>query len=279
MPNIFEYLNYRQYLSDYFEEQKQKTPQFSHRFFARQLGLATPNFVLLVIQGKRNLSQSTCLKISQVLKHSNEESQYFEHLVNFMQAKRHEEKDRYFNQLIGMRHKLKVSRLEEWQYEYYSNWYNPVIRELVTQAGFDGDMKALGKRVSPQITGTEAKRSVELLLKLGLIKETAGCYVQSESVISTGNEVNYVAVANFHRKMAQLAAESFDRHLHTERSITACTIYISENNFREVKREIADFRRKILSFAQQDDKADRVYQLNLQLFPLSRPAEGRKEEP
>jgi uncharacterized protein (TIGR02147 family) len=272
MPNILEYTNYRKYLGDWFSEEKKKTPHFSHRYLAQKLELTTPNFILLVIQGKRNLSRTTVFKLCRFMKLTNIETEYFENLVNYAQAKRHDEKDRYFNSIIAMRHDLKVAKIEDWQYEYYNKWYNLVVRELVVQPDFNGDFRALAKKIAPQITETEARRSVELLLKLNLIKLESGKYVQTDEVISTESEASSLAVAMFHRTMSQLAGESIERFLQKERSITSCTVRLNEDDFLSIKREAFDFMRKAAEIAEakNNDGPARVYQLNMQLFPLSK---------
>ncbi len=281
MPYIFNYTDYRKYLEDFFEEQKKKLPVFSHRYLAQKLGLSTPNYVLLVMQGKRKLSKNVCIKLSQVFKMSDEESRYFETLVDFMHAQNHEAKNRYFNTLILIRRKLTVSKIDEWQYEYYSKWYNLVVRELVVREDYSGDVKALAKRLSPPITEADARKSIELLLKLQLIKQVDGKFVQSDPVISTGNVVDSLAVANFHRIMAHMAAESFDRHKRNERSISSCTVSLTEEDFQQLRREIVELRKKSLALAEEHAaiRGKRVYQFNFQLFPLSEPDEAGPDLP
>ena len=275
MTNIFEYTNFREYLRDYFKEAKKENSKFTHRYLAQKLELSTSNLIWRIIQGKRNLTKPVMFKLSQFLSHSKKETQYFENMVSFLQAKTHDEKNLYFKRMIELRHNLKIKKIDEQQYEYYSNWYNLVVRELVTYPDFNDDFIALAKKLSPPITLVQAKQSVELLLKQGLIKKNGKRYVQKDPVISTGPEINSLAVVNFHRKMAHLAAESYDRHTKKERTITSCTVNISEDRFQDLKREIADFRRKALMLADDANKSSRVFQLNIQLFPLSK---AQKEE-
>jgi uncharacterized protein (TIGR02147 family) len=276
MGNIFEYTDFRRYLKDSLDQGKKKNAAFSHRFLARELGLLTPNLILLVIQGKRNLTPTVAFKLSRFLKHTKKEAQYFEHMASFLQAKTHDERDRHYVAMLELRRNLKTAILEKQQYEYYNNWYNPAVRELVTGPDFSGDLKALAKKLSPAITPEQAGRSVELLLSLGLIKKSGSRYQQTSPLVSTGPVVDSVAVANFHRKTALLAAESFDRHTRQERTITSCTVTLSEVHFQQLKREIADLRQKALELAEAPDKTNRVYQLNLQLFPMSKSA--KKED-
>ena len=41
--NIFEYTNYRSYLSDKYDELKQMSSSFSYRFISKQCGYSSPN--------------------------------------------------------------------------------------------------------------------------------------------------------------------------------------------------------------------------------------------
>ena len=52
---VFAYSNYREFLRDWFA-QLQSSPGFSFRSFSRIAGFNSPNFVKLVVDGKRNLS-------------------------------------------------------------------------------------------------------------------------------------------------------------------------------------------------------------------------------
>lgn len=278
MINIFEHTNYREYLKAYFGERRKKDKKFSHRWLAQKLDLATSNFIMLVMQGKRNLNRSLCFKISEVFKHSRKEAAYFENMVNFIQAKNNKEKDLYFSRMMSLRKNLKVDKIEEWQYEYYTNWYNPVIRELVTNPDFNGDANTLAKTLVPAITPTQAKRSLGLLLKLGLIKKKGKRYIQNSPFISTGPEVNSLAVVNFHRKMGELAIESLDRIPKNERNITASTVYISQKAFDTIRNKIEDFRKEILELVDSNTEDERVYQLNFQIFPVSKMPKGKEKK-
>jgi uncharacterized protein (TIGR02147 family) len=274
MPNVFEYTDYREYLRDSYALNKKQDPRFSYRNFSMRLGFSSPNFLMLVVQGKRNISRSTCFKISKLLRHTKREAGYFENMVFFSQVESQEEKSACFGAMMELRRNLKVARIDEAQYQYLSTWYNPVVRELACMAGTSADSKALAARLSPRITASQARRALDLLKTLGLIRESKGRHVQADPILSTGPEVNSVAAADFHKAMAQLAAESYDRHTRAERTITGCTVAITKEQFQELKRELADMRKRALEKAQAASGPVRVYQLNLHLFPVSRRWEG-----
>jgi hypothetical protein len=53
--------------------------------------------------------------------------------------------------------------------------------------------------------------------------------------------------------------------------MTGCTVHISEKTFRLIRDELSRCRTRILAMAEMDDAADRVYHLNLHLFPVTTP--------
>lgn len=167
-----------------------------------------------------------------------------------------------------------IRRIERAQYRYYSEWYHPVVRELVVQEGFKGDLKVLAQSLSPAISVNKARKSVNLLLRLGLIRLKGNGYVQSAPFISTGSKVVSAAIAKFHKKMAVLGGEAIDRYKRENRNITSCTVKISGKGFQEIVGNIPGFRKKVLGVAARDRHTDRVYQFNFQLFPLTRIKQG-----
>jgi uncharacterized protein (TIGR02147 family) len=74
--------------------------------------------------------------------------------------------------------------------------------------------------------------------------------------------------------MAERGAAAMDYVKKEERDITACTVNISEQGFDEIKKAVAECRRRVMAIAEADSPAERVYQVNLQVFPLS--AKDRK---
>jgi uncharacterized protein (TIGR02147 family) len=274
---IFEYSDYRKYLRDVFDEKKRLNSGFSHRVLAQKLGLSTSNYVMLIMQGKRNLNADLRYRMSTVFKHSGKEAEYFEYMVNFAHAKTCSEKNYYFTKMISMRKLLKVKVLHDSQYEYLSTWYNPAIRELVTHSEWEGDFKLLAKMVRPAITAAQAKRSVELLIRCGLIIYDDGKYVQTSPLVTTEKSLVSLAITEFHQEMCKRARDILDSPDRENRNVTGATLHISRKTFEMIKEELARCRSNILAMAQADTEADSVYHVNLQLFPISSPKKkGRK---
>ena len=47
------------------------------------------------------------------------------------------------------------------------------------------------------------------------------------------------------------------------------TLGLTDRAYERIKKEMKDFYRRVVAIATEEDEADRVYRLNLQLFPMS----------
>ncbi len=271
MNSITNYTDYRKYLKDYILEKK-KAGFISNRWFARQAGVNSSSWLTSIIQGKKGLSKITANKISIVLKHSKTEALYFENLVFFNQAKKREEQNLYYNEIAAIRKAFKTETLQEDKFEYYSVWYHSVIRSIIGLINFKDDFKLLAQSLSPAITEAEARKSVTLLERLKLIeKKEDGSFKLASVAINAAESVQSLAITNYQQETMKLAWEALDRFPKEARDITTLTLGISEKGLTEIKKEIIEFRNKISRIAINDEPADRVYQLNLQCFPMSKP--------
>ncbi|MDQ3003291.1 MAG: TIGR02147 family protein [Fibrobacterota bacterium] len=277
MKSIYEYTNYRFFLKDYYEEQKKETG-FTYREFSRLTGMNSTSWLLHLIKGSKNLSADSIIRVAKALKMTKAESGYFEMMVPFTQARTNGVKDHYFQRMLGLKRKLKITEIGEELYDYYIKWYHPVIRSMVSKVDFrDGegghDFGLLGRCLMPAIPAREAKKSVRLLEKLDLIVAGKdGRYTQSNAVVSTGDEVASLNIVNYHKQVSRLAEGAHDLSSKEERDISALTLGISEEDFLRIKARIQAFRKEIMVLAMESKSPDRVYQLNFQLFPVGRAA-------
>jgi uncharacterized protein (TIGR02147 family) len=274
MPNVFEYTDYRKYLTEWFEEKKKTQPSFSYASFAQKAGFSDRGFFHNVIHGKRDLTKESLVKVSQAIGHSKPEAEYFENLVFFNKAAELKDRNYFYEKLNGVKSTekaaVKAQQLRKDQYDFYSKWYHSAIRSLIDMYPFTDDYRWLAKNVFPPITPREAKKSVQLLEKLELIqRQKNGHYKLTNKNITTGNEIVSLAALNFHKEAADLAKKSLESLPGSKRNITGLTLGISEKTYRKICEEIQSFRSTIVQIAQQDEEADRTYQLNFHLYPIT----------
>jgi uncharacterized protein (TIGR02147 family) len=274
MPDISTYTDYRQFLKDYYEEMKSKNPGFSYLAFAQKAGLNSKGFLYNVISGKRTLSRSNILGFIQAMKLDKYEADYFENLVAFNQAKNLKERNLFFERLTSIKSAGKTvwapQLVRSDQFEYYSKLHHSVIRSLIDLYGFNGDYVWLASIVRPRITLKQAKKSVKLLERIGLIKMQKDCsYKVVNKSIATPAEVVNLAVQNFHKEAGELGLKALNELPRDKRNISGVTLGISQETYIVLCEEIQAFRLRLLQIAEADKNADAVYQCNFQFFPVS----------
>jgi uncharacterized protein (TIGR02147 family) len=278
MNQIFEYMNYREYLRDFYEARKSDMPFYSYRLFSQKAGFSSPNVLKLAIDGKRNLTKDSVFRFCMAMGLNRKESEYFENLVFFNQSKTLREKNSYLSAMMKFRAKSGVKTIEKDEYSYYSQWYNPVIRELVTSFDFNNDYRKLGRAVVPAISAADAEKAVNLLLDLGFIEKQDRGFVKTSVSLSTGQTVRSIAVANYHKAMMGKASEAIERFRSSERDIESLTLGVTDETYRIMMKKAQDFLlNELLPLAEADKKTERVIQVNLQMFPLSSQIAASKE--
>lgn len=279
MKAIFEYFDYRAFLRDYYAENKSQNRYFSYRFFARKAGIKSPVFFKEIAEGKKKLSSGMIEKFSSALHFNEKEATYFKYLVLFDQAKSGKEKQEHYVVLRSMENLKSEKALNADQYNYFSTWHNVVIRELATLFDFKDNFKLLAAMVLPPIKTREATASVELLLKLGLIKKQPdGTYVQIDTAITVESGVASLAIRQFNKAMAMHAAAAIENLIKTERTISGITVGISMGMYDIINAEIAAFKDRIVTLVSRDENCERVYQLNMQFFPMSQKMDSSAEK-
>jgi uncharacterized protein (TIGR02147 family) len=274
---MFGYLDYRSFLRDYYLDRKDRRG-LSFRAFSRRAGLRSPNYLKLVIDGARNLSDEMAARFATAVGLKGDAAAYFGELVRFNQAKTTPERNDSYARLTGYRHYRRAQPLELAHAAYHSTWYLPAIRELAARRDFRDDPAWVARALLPSITKAEAAAGLQTLIELGLlVRDPEGRVVQGEPLVSTGSETRGLHIRNYHRTMMERAGHSMDEVPASERDISSLTLCLSKDGLSLLKQRIQRFRRELLELATLEEDPAQVVQVNFQLFPLSRPRgeEGR----
>jgi uncharacterized protein (TIGR02147 family) len=269
MPIIFNYIDYREFLESFYNEQKRLNKAFSYQFFANKAGFKSKSFIKLVIDGKKNLSPDSIEKLNAVLKLNGKPFSYFKDLVSFNQARSVQERNFFFDKIAQYNKRSSARTVLLQQYEIYSRWYCNAVRELVVAIDFKDDFELLGKMLKPAVSARKVREAVKVLERLGFIAKKENRYVQCDPVITTGDEVRSLAISNFHLHNLVLAMNSIETVPSSERDISCLVLGLSDESFGIVKDEIRKFRKKLLEIAANEKKVDRVYHINFQAIPVS----------
>ena len=268
MKPITEYKDYYSLIKDFYEDQK-RTSYFSWREFAKLAGFSSPTYLRLVSEGKSKLSRVSMNRMISAMGLVGFEVDYFKALVNFCNAKDDESKMPYWKEMRRIALEYKVRVVDKEAVEYFDGWKNQVVRELAPMMP-GATPGQIAKTCCNEITAAEVSKSLEFLTKAGFLKKGAdGSYRQTEKNVAASKEGMAYAVHAMQHKMLQLADESIERFEPQERSVSSVTFTVNRECYERIVQEIDSFRRKIAAMPSEIEKADQIYHLNMQLFPLT----------
>ena len=268
MKPITEYKDYYSLIKDFYEDQK-RTSYFSWREFAKLAGFSSPTYLRLVSEGKSKLSRVSMNRMISAMGLVGFEVDYFKALVNFCNAKDDESKMPYWKEMRRIALEYKVRVVDKEAVEYFDGWKNQVVRELAPMMP-GATPGQIAKTCCNEISAAEVSKSLEFLTKAGFLKKGAdGSYRQTEKNVAASKEGMAYAVHAMQHKMLQLADESIERFEPQERSVSSVTFTVNRECYERIVQEIDSFRRKIAAMPSEIEKADQIYHLNMQLFPLT----------
>ena len=268
MKEIIEYTDYRKYIQDYYDERK-RCSAFTWRDFARAAGFSSAVYLKYVCEGKKNLSLGAAGSVANAMGLAGFENTYFVLMVSYAHAKGDAAKRAAFEERCALAHAHRVRVLGNEEFDYFKSWKNPVLREMAPHMPGAKPLE-MAHACKQKISATEVSETLDFLVKANLLrKDKNGNYHQTEKSVSMGPvDAVPVAARDMQRQMGEFAVKSLDLPL-SERDMSGLTLGLTRHAYEKIRKEIAEFRRRVVSIATEEDKTEQVYRLNLQLFPMS----------
>lgn len=270
MIDIFTYTDYRKFLRDIYEDQRSSNFRLTYRTLAQTVGFNSAGFFTLIVQGKRNISDEMIPKFADAFGLKIKEKQYFELIVHADQAKNQTQKKFYYDKAIALKRiKFKIKAVEG--HKFYDKWYYSTIREVLSFMEYKKETTAMARFLNPPLRPFQVSKAIKLLEELQLIKKNShGVYEQCEPFLTSGDEVTSATLAKYHMETSELATRAIDKIPPEERNISTLTLALSKEGYEQVVRKTRDFRRELMEISKNDAEKNRVYHLNLQLFPMTK---------
>lgn len=268
MPDVLNYLEYREYLRDWFVESKKENRFTSYRYLGQKTGV-DPAWLVRVFQKEGHLNEEALPSFIRLCSLDDRRAEYFKVLYRFNKAKAKEVISEHYHRLMELR-EMEARILTNPEFVYFANWACTALRALIGISEDTSDFEVLAKKIIPLVSTRDANNAFEVLKQLKLIEpDSKGGWNITDQIVSTGGEVQSGAVREFHRRTLELAQESLDRFKVEERDVSSIVLTADEEDLPEIKRRIEEFRRGLLQFANRSESANRVYALNVSIFPLT----------
>ncbi len=265
MKSIFEYKNYLDYLNDYYQEKKSNNPHFSYAVWAAKMNLKSSSMLSMILNNERFPSKALIEKLAKYIGLSKEEEEYMEGLIDL---KRIQKNSRL---TVFLKSEFSPTRTQEDNEDLLLTPTTFIIKELVEGVGQKGlDPLWLKKHllIGQQDINLDLILS-ELLKRKIIAKNDAGKIILGEekliNILTTPDQVK-----RFHFAGQELAREAFENSLKETRTFHTSFVRLKMDRLEEAKKKLINFQREFSEFVEDGEGDCFLYQINLQLFPLSK---------
>ena len=270
---LFDYIDFRRFLEDYQAARQASDPAYTRARLCKDLGLPnTRSYFNDIVKGSKPLTKTYVDRFARVLGMDDEEELYFRELVAFGQAYNDKERELSFDKLIAL-NKTPKKLVDPGHYDFYKRWHHTAVFSVLDVHDFTGDFAELAKRIYPAITPGQARESIDLLKRLGLIHKTAsGAWKATDKTLDAGRYVKNELVKQYQLQCLDLAKRTMlmEHDPKGAKNFSTVTLSVSKHGFRLIEQKLQKFKSEVRAIAHREtEPADRVYQLNIQYFPQS----------
>jgi len=280
MPELSVYMDYRQYLLDYYNYKKSLSKRllrpYNYAVFSAAADIKSPNYLKTIIEGKRNLSDDMIIRFAKALNFNKDMTEEFRFLVQFTQATDPAERNVFLKGLCELRfeQKLKSGEIDRKTWEKIPNWVAWIIYAMVDQDGVEFSNDGIKKLLRGKASDDEIQTALNSLIKFGELArdEKSGEIKKSHSLIESPEDVPVALVRKLQTQLMYLGLESLFQDSPNEREFGTLTMCLTKAEFEEIRFKLRQMRKNLHkdnSISRMSKKGERVYQLNIQLFPVT----------
>lgn len=275
LKTLFQTLDPVEILRAHYEHRKIADAKFSYQSWADELGLKSRSFLRLVLRGERSLTADVGELFVAYFKMNKSQATYWRELVKLGQAKTLASRELACLNLNKLRSKfaLKDHNFKELDprdvYEYFANFKMPRLHTLLSYPNLDRNLSSLSQLL--QISENETAQMLQTLTQLGLCKNEDNQFASTTFQLQRPDLLGNVALQSFHKKSLQEAIDAID-YPKNSRRFQSLLLALSEEEMEELSQELTQKLSEILARdenSKTDLKSKRLYQINLNLIPVS----------
>ncbi|MBS1983935.1 MAG: TIGR02147 family protein [Bdellovibrionales bacterium] len=267
--DVTRYTCYRKCLKDFYEYKKSLRQSFSFRQFSARAGIKSPNYLQLVMQGERNLTDDTAPKVAKAMGLAGPARDYFLALVAKDRARSAEEKSVAEKHLYVAIKKLVSKEIPKIQSEILGKWYHLVIRELVFLPSFQPNGAWISRALRGLVSPAEAEDSWAFLVRSGFVVHRKGKFETADPVIDTGDAFGFHRVLQWHQQTMGMWIGLLTGLAQEERALGLLNVPVSSKRIPEIRDRMNKFREELIGLLQDEKHPDQVIQIGTYLLPVS----------
>lgn len=251
-------------IQNQFESYQQRNSRYSLRAFATKLQVS-PSTLSEILRKKRKISKTTAASIVQILDPANQDALYhLEHL------------DEHYTPYKT--DSIKTLRIEGDEALLFEKWYHLAIVTFFDSKKYDGSAQSIANYFG--ISLKEATEATDRLLRLGVIKEENGRYVNSAQFYITDRSKLNDSIHISKKYALKNALHALEAKPLQDKSSFSMMFSVFDQKLVPEAIEYLDKMKKgfVKKFKGKGDKSA-IYQLSIQFFPCENIGSTNDQEP
>jgi uncharacterized protein (TIGR02147 family) len=271
--DIFQYNDFRAFMKDAYKSRKRLDGKFSHRFIQLKIGVKSAGWFADVVAGRMGLNPQHVQPLSALFNLKTSGRDFFRLLVELDQSESVGARTRALKSIMSFKG-VKPEVVGNDQFEFYGAWFHSALRELLILLPSKNDHETLARMLEPHVMPKQIKKSLLLMARLGLIKETpSGRLKPTSTNLIKDKSASQVQWVMIQKAFIELSLTALERYKKEERDFSALTLTFSPEGLRKAGEEIACLRKRLLTLSEKDQGSNRVYQCNFNVYPLTKTIE------
>lgn len=278
-PTLAEYTDFRKYLKDVYDFRRANESTglrfYSYSTFSAAADIKSPNYLKLIIEGRRNLSEDMITRFARALRLTRPEADEFRALVRYGQANTPVERNHFLKELADLRAQraFESGNINQAAWGKVPGWIGWVLYAMADQANVDFDPLVLQQLFRAKAGVEDIRKSLAKLTESGeLARDERGQITKARDLIESPQDLPVPLIRKLQAELIYLGIESLFRDSPKDREFGAMTVAMTEEEFNQVRFELRQLRKRLqrdILTQRKTTKGDRVYQLNVQLFPVT----------
>jgi len=245
------------YIAGHLASRQRRNPQYSLRSFARDIGL-NPGTVSAIMQGRRTIPRARLGLVCDRLALSPRQRAVVTKLWC-------EEASKASVEAPPLTESVEI---DETHYQILAEWEHFAVLSLIRTKGFQEDLVWIAKRLG--ISMARVKVVLSRLESIGFIGRAAdGSLIRTAPPLKTSEGVVSAALQAAHKEELTLAGDALTSVSVDLRDISSMTMAMNPSRLLVASELIKKFRDEMAALCDEDD-ATEVFQLCIQLFPLTK---------
>lgn len=280
-PQLAAYTNYREFLRDFldfrrYQTRTQRRP-YCYATFAAAADIRSPNYLKLVIDGDRNLSDKMAEKFAKAMDLAATAVREFCLMVRFNQETDSLLRAQRLQELNELRvaGQVKCGELKEEVWQEVPDWVTWVVAAMADLQDVPFTTKKLHQELLSEVQLSLVEQARKKLIEQGRVRIQEGTGF-AQTVPEGAHETAQRPLELIRKVKAELiylGLESLFREAQEDREFGAATLALTEDEFMQLRFELRQLRKRWqreVAAKRSVSKADRIYQVNIQLFPITK---------